>query len=114
MSSAIRSMSALRRQPAGARTVLRSIAPHRSFQQARVLAVSKESNLHTDKDGAHFEAEKQAQLKDQKDGRGEWKDSLSSDSESAVKADRGEMKDGKASISELQKETVKKADKERK
>lgn len=38
----------------------------------------------TDKDGAHFEAEKQAQLKDQKDGRGEWKDSLSSDSESAV------------------------------
>lgn len=31
-----------------------------------------------------------------------------------VKADRGEMKDGKASISELQKETVKKADKERK
>ncbi|RMY17520.1 hypothetical protein D0867_05976 [Hortaea werneckii] len=60
------------------------------------------------------EREKQEQLKEQREGKGHWKDELASDSESIVKADRNDMKNTQATISELQKEAAKQAEKEKK
>ncbi|MDI1486398.1 MAG: hypothetical protein OHK93_005626 [Ramalina farinacea] len=48
---------------------------------------------------------KHDQLNKQKEGKGHWKGELSSNSESAVKADRGEIHDAHEDISELQKQT---------
>jgi hypothetical protein len=70
----------------------------------------------TDNEARPEEAEKlkQQQLKEQKEGQGKWHEGLASDSESAVKADRGDQKDAHKSIEELQKETAKAAQQEKK
>ncbi|KAM3424426.1 hypothetical protein BST61_g6431 [Cercospora zeina] len=62
---------------------------------------------------AEIEHHKQAQLKEAKEGKNEWKEAVASDSESIAKADRGELKTDKGSIKELQEESVKVAKEER-
>ncbi|KAK1808016.1 hypothetical protein LTR12_017622 [Friedmanniomyces endolithicus] len=64
--------------------------------------------------GEEAEAHKQDQLRKQKEGKGHWKDELASDSESIVKADRNEMGSAKENIEELQKETTRLANEEKK
>ncbi|KAK8193071.1 uncharacterized protein BKA78DRAFT_294491 [Phyllosticta capitalensis] len=69
----------------------------------------------TDQEGRAEEAEahKQDQLRKQKQGKGHWKDELASDSESAVKADRGEVDASSDTIQKLQKEGEKLASKKK-
>ncbi|KAK1065010.1 hypothetical protein LTR74_008286 [Friedmanniomyces endolithicus] len=110
-------MSALRlafTRRAAASFTARTTLPTRSFHSCRVLAVGKESELHNENRGEEAEAHKQDQLRKQKEGKGHWKDELASDSESIVKADRNEMGSAKENIEELQKETTRLANEEKK
>ena len=70
----------------------------------------------TDNEDRAEEAEfhKQDQLQKQKEGKGQWKDELASDSESMLKADRGEIKASQETIDQLQKETQHLPEKDRK
>ncbi|EME40662.1 hypothetical protein DOTSEDRAFT_74267 [Dothistroma septosporum NZE10] len=86
----------------------------RSFQSCRVLAAGKETKPGDEARKEEIEREKQQQLKEQKEGRNEWKDALASESESILKADRGEVKASKETISELQKESAKAVEREKK
>ncbi|KAF2145649.1 uncharacterized protein K452DRAFT_284012 [Aplosporella prunicola CBS 121167] len=99
-------MSALRNFTRVARPAVFS-AQRRGFQASALRPVGKESALHHDARGEEAEAHKQDQLKKQKQGKGHWKDELASDSESIVKADRGEVEASESTIKELQKETEK-------
>ncbi|TKA71988.1 hypothetical protein B0A49_07372 [Cryomyces minteri] len=60
-------------------------------------------------EGRAEEAEhhKQDQLKKQKEGKRHWKDELASDSESIIKAERGEIDASQDTIKKLQDETAK-------
>ncbi|TKA33722.1 hypothetical protein B0A50_00558 [Salinomyces thailandicus] len=89
-------------------------AATRSFGSSRVFAAGKESALNREDRADEAESHKQDQLQKQKAGKGHWKDELASDSESMVKADRNELNNTKESISELQKESAKLAEKEQK
>ncbi|KAK5165466.1 uncharacterized protein LTR77_008995 [Saxophila tyrrhenica] len=88
-------------------------AQQRGFQSCGVLAVGKESAVHEEGRAEKVEAHKQDQLEKQKQGKGHWKDELASDSESIIKADRDDI-DTKQTISELQKESAKAAEREKK
>ncbi|KAL6239678.1 hypothetical protein BDW75DRAFT_198026 [Aspergillus navahoensis] len=52
----------------------------------------------------HYEQEKQAQIKRQKEGQGKWNQNLASSSEASVKADRGEV-ESQESFVDLQDKT---------
>ncbi|CAM1509341.1 Fc.00g030800.m01.CDS01 [Cosmosporella sp. VM-42] len=62
----------------------------------------KESSSQTDVD---YDKHKQDSLDKQKRGAGHWKSELASDSEEAVKADRGETGDAKEHTKKLQEQT---------
>ncbi|KAK4494205.1 hypothetical protein PRZ48_014503 [Zasmidium cellare] len=80
---------------------------YRAQQQHRLNHAADESRKE------EIERAKQEQLRDQKQGRNEWKQELGSESESVVKADRGELNASKETISELQKESAKAAQREK-
>ncbi|PNS18905.1 hypothetical protein CAC42_5444 [Sphaceloma murrayae] len=86
----------------------------RSFQTFRPMLAGKESALHNENRAEEAEAAKQKQIRKQKEGKGEWHDELASDSESIIKADRGEMGNTAETIEKLQKEGAKLAEKEKK
>ncbi|KAF2496396.1 hypothetical protein BU16DRAFT_459538 [Lophium mytilinum] len=73
---------------------------------ARVMA-GKESALGSEGRAEEIDEHKSDALKKQKEGKGEWKDALASDSESIVKADRGEVDASEETIRKLQEETKK-------
>ncbi|WPH04702.1 Hypothetical protein R9X50_00759500 [Acrodontium crateriforme] len=75
--------------------------PIRSFGCTRGCAAGKESTLHNEGRAEEIEKHKQEQLRQQKEGKAQWKDELASDSESAVKADQNSD-----SIAQMQKDTV--------
>ncbi|KAF2842137.1 hypothetical protein M501DRAFT_998389 [Patellaria atrata CBS 101060] len=82
------------------------------FQRAglRTTAIrfaGKESALHHEGRAEEVEKEKHDQLRKQKEGKGEWKSSLASDSESIIKADRGEVDASEDTIKKLQEESAK-------
>jgi hypothetical protein len=135
--------SILRLSPVAFRApITRSFGASRTFYASASRAVGKESALRTfaavvahnvalqdkqstrltnvisraDNEARPEEAEKlkQQQLKEQQQGKGQWHEGLASDSESAVKADRGDQDHSQKSIEELQKETAKAAQQERK
>ncbi|KAF2089138.1 hypothetical protein K490DRAFT_64343 [Saccharata proteae CBS 121410] len=85
----------------------------RSFQTATARLAGKETALHNEGRAEEAEKAKQDQLKEQKEGRGQWKEELSSDSESIVKADRGDINASKGTIEQLQRETEKAAKEKR-
>ncbi|CBX92546.1 hypothetical protein IAQ61_006060 [Plenodomus lingam] len=60
------------------------------FAQSRVCAVGKESALHNEGRAEEIEQKKREQLQKQKEGKAHWEESLASDGEAAVKADRAE------------------------
>jgi len=65
----------------------------------------KEDALHKDDRSSEIEHHKQDQLSKQKQGKGHWKDELASNSESIIKAERGEVEASDETIKKLQKET---------
>ncbi|KAF2706760.1 hypothetical protein K504DRAFT_66081 [Pleomassaria siparia CBS 279.74] len=71
----------------------------------------KESALGQEGREHEIQQEKEDSLKKQKEGKGQWKDGLASDSESIVKADRGEIEASHETIKKLQEETKKVAGK---
>ncbi|TKA49977.1 hypothetical protein B0A49_12860 [Cryomyces minteri] len=86
---------------------IRAFNTARSFQTSRTLAAGKESALNHEGRAEEAEHHKQDQLKKQKEGKGHWKDELASDSESIIKADRGEIDASEDTIKKLQDETAK-------
>ncbi|KAK5134083.1 hypothetical protein LTR08_006973 [Meristemomyces frigidus] len=87
-------------------------ASTRSFQSSRIAAAGKESALNQEGRAEEVEHHKQDQLQKQKEGKGHWKDELASDSESAIKADRGDIEASDDTIKKMQEETAKQAEKE--
>ncbi|KAF2656524.1 hypothetical protein K491DRAFT_715287 [Lophiostoma macrostomum CBS 122681] len=100
-------------------SVLRTIAARRSplisysitqranLHQTIARAAGKESALGDEGRSEEIENHKQDLLQKQKDGKGHWKEQLASDSESIVKADRGEVDASAETIKKLQDETAK-------
>ncbi|KAL2039841.1 hypothetical protein N7G274_007242 [Stereocaulon virgatum] len=92
-------------------TPLRIISQRsRPFHASSLRAALSESDhsKHDDDRKAKIDYHKDDQLNKQKEGKGHWKSELSSNSESAVKADRGEIEDAGEDTKNLQKETSKK------
>jgi len=85
-------------------------APARSFQTTQFLAAGKESALHNEDRANEAEHFKNEQLRKQKEGKGEWHEEIASDSESIIKADRGDIHASDKTIEQLQKETEKLAE----
>ncbi|KAF2755766.1 hypothetical protein EJ05DRAFT_114495 [Pseudovirgaria hyperparasitica] len=56
-----------------------------------------------------IESEKQSQLRKQKEGKGEWHESLASSSEAGVKADQEKVQDHGKHMKKLQEETAAKS-----
>ncbi|KAB2577494.1 putative mitochondrial carrier protein pet8 protein [Lasiodiplodia theobromae] len=104
--SAIRNLARVSRTPIFA-------AQRMGFQTSTPRFAGKETKLHDE--GRHQEVEehKQDLLKKSKEGKGHWKDELASDSESIIKADRGEIEASQETIEKLQKETEKLAQKKK-
>ncbi|KAF4306243.1 hypothetical protein GTA08_BOTSDO05042 [Botryosphaeria dothidea] len=75
------------------------------FQTSATRLAGKESKLHNEDRPEEVERHKQDSLKKTREGKGQWKDELASDSESIIKADRGEVEASQDTISKLQKET---------
>ncbi|KAM0716164.1 hypothetical protein Q7P37_008678 [Cladosporium fusiforme] len=92
----------------------RSVGATRSFRACAPVMAGKESALHNEARPEEAENLKQQQLKEQKEGKGQWKEGLASDSESAVKADRGDQSSSRKSIKEMQEDTAKAAQQEKK
>jgi len=105
--------------------VLRTSA-QRSYLQASRLNVSraafsvsarslagKEDSLHTEGRAEEIEAHKQDQLNKKKEGKQHWEDKLASNSESIIKADRGEVEASGETIKKLQEESAKAAQQKR-
>ncbi|OJD37733.1 mitochondrial carrier protein pet8 protein [Diplodia corticola] len=98
--SAFRSLARVPRTPIFA-------AQRMGFQTSALRFSGKETKLHEEGRPQEVEEHKQDSLKKSKEGKGHWKDELASDSESIVKADRGEVEASEETISNLQKETEK-------
>ncbi|KAL1646163.1 hypothetical protein SLS61_007974 [Didymella pomorum] len=58
-----------------------------------------------------LEQKKQEQLKEQKEGKGRWREDLASSGESNIAADKQNVKDHDSHIKELQQEGAKKGEK---
>ncbi|PSN73083.1 hypothetical protein BS50DRAFT_629159 [Corynespora cassiicola Philippines] len=98
---------AIRRTPIFSHQVAQRAGLHQSIPRC----AGKESALHHEGRAEEVESEKQDLLRKQKDGKGHWKEELASDSESVVKADRGEVEASEETIKKLQKEAEKAAKK---
>ncbi|KAL9622583.1 MAG: hypothetical protein Q9160_003080 [Pyrenula sp. 1 TL-2023] len=93
---------------------MRVFAPARRLQFApalfhtsparAALSESDHDKDHPDRE-KHIDSHKHDSLNKQKDGKGEWKRELSSNSEQAIKADRGESHGTEEDIAKLQRET---------
>ncbi|KAL8713030.1 MAG: hypothetical protein Q9220_002890 [cf. Caloplaca sp. 1 TL-2023] len=77
---------------------------HASIRRAALSESDHSEHDHEDRK-AKIDEHKDDQLQKQKDGKGHWKKELSSNSESAVKADREEVDDVEEDIDKLQKQT---------
>jgi len=67
----------------------------------------KEDNLAKENRSEEIEHHKQDLLNKHKEGKGHWKDELASNSESVIKAERGEIEASDDTIKKLQKESEK-------
>lgn len=65
----------------------------------------KESDINRDELDAVYEAEKDDQVMNSKEGKARWKGELASNSEASVKADRGELESDGRNMNELQDRT---------
>jgi hypothetical protein len=76
----------------------------RPFSQAQQLRLKEDANRSPEE----LERIKQEQLKQQKEGKGQWNEELASSSESHVAADKQKVDDHQQHMSDLQKETAQK------
>jgi hypothetical protein len=74
----------------------------RPFSQAQQLKLKEDANRSPEE----LERIKQEQLKQQKEGKGQWNEELASSSESHVAADKEKVNDHQQHMSDLQKETA--------
>ncbi|KAF2472032.1 uncharacterized protein BDR25DRAFT_302835 [Lindgomyces ingoldianus] len=88
----------------GSLTIAQRAAIH---QTVATRYAGKETALGHEGRKDEIEREKDDLLKKHKEGKGHWKEQLASDSESIVKADRGEVEASKETIKELQEEGAK-------
>ncbi|TID21331.1 putative mitochondrial carrier protein pet8 [Venturia nashicola] len=79
----------------------------RTFASTAFRQAGKEDALHKEGRSEEIEHHKQDSLKKVKEGSAEWKDALASNSESIVKADRGELDASNETMEKLQKESEK-------
>ena len=84
-----------------------SYSPIRPFSQAQRLRLKEDANRSPEE----LERIKQEQLKQQKEGKGQWSEELASSSESHVAADKQKVNDHQQHMSDLQKETAEKGEK---
>ncbi|KZF19367.1 hypothetical protein L228DRAFT_250958 [Xylona heveae TC161] len=84
-----------------------AVSVARPFSQTANVRALKESHTNQEGRGEQVEKSKQEGLKKQEEGKGYWHDDLASESESAVKADRGEIDATSEALKKLQKETEK-------
>jgi hypothetical protein len=80
----------------------------RPFSQAQQLRLKEDANRSPEE----LERIKQEQLKQQKEGKGQWNEELASSSESHVAADKQKVDDHAQHMSDLQKETAQKTQEE--
>ena len=90
----------------------RTGAPLVSFRQptiARSFSISPQLRLKEDGDRSpeEIEKKKQEQLQKQREGKGEWHESLASGGESNIAADKERVHDHDKHMEDLQKETAK-------
>jgi len=100
MSTAANALRSITRSPAVAKAL--SAGPVARFSGSVGLRSGKEDELHNEDRAERVEKKKQEQLKSK--GKAEWADGLASNSESIVKAERGETKSTDEHIKELQNE----------
>jgi len=85
------------------------VTERRAFHLSGVRAALSESDRHHDDDAEthkeEIEKHKQDSLQQKKDGKAGWKKELASNSESAIKADRGEIEATEDEIANMQKAT---------
>jgi len=93
---------ALRGVRAHAVRTIHHVQTARHFGGSALLRSGKEDELHSENRAAVVEKKKQEQLKNA--GNAEWGETLASNSESIIKAERGETKSTEEHIKELQKE----------
>ncbi|KAF2720631.1 hypothetical protein K431DRAFT_346940 [Polychaeton citri CBS 116435] len=91
-----------------------TMALKRSIATSRPLLAGKESALNEEGRAAEAEKLKQDQLRKKEKGEQHWEEGLASDSESIAKADRDELKNSGETISKLQEESAKLAEKQSK
>ncbi|KAE8150583.1 hypothetical protein BDV25DRAFT_154071 [Aspergillus avenaceus] len=87
------------------RLALRPIYTTSAFHTSSLRPGLKESDHNRDDLPETYEAEKQDQLKNSKEGKAKWKQELASNSEASVKADRGDLDGDGPDMAELQKQT---------
>ncbi|OQD76477.1 hypothetical protein PENDEC_c004G05073 [Penicillium decumbens] len=102
-------MSFLASIRAGSRRAMQSsyITPSATsgFQTSAARRTLKESDKNRDELPDVYEAEKERQLKESKEGKGHWNDELASNSEASVKADRDETGAEDVNVESMQERT---------
>ncbi|KAA6409448.1 MAG: hypothetical protein FRX48_07001 [Lasallia pustulata] len=78
-----------------------------AFHPTGLRAALNETDRNRDDVAKEIDHHKDDQLRKQKEGKGHWKGELASNSESAVKADRGDMEATDDNIQKMQEETTK-------
>ncbi|KAI9862142.1 MAG: hypothetical protein M1813_004917 [Trichoglossum hirsutum] len=99
-------MAGRRPTAAAAAQVVRIAAQSRDVSSSAAVFGLKESARDVENRHVEVEIHKQDLLRKQKDGQGHWKEELASDSESNIKADRGEV-NADQEIAKLQEKTRK-------
>jgi hypothetical protein len=89
------------------------IQPSTHFSSIRRFSVSRTMRIKEDADRTpeQLEAAKQDQLREQKEGKGRWREDLASHGESNIAADKENVNDHGKHMKELQKEGAKKGEK---
>lgn len=89
------------------RILARTPITQRTFTTSRNLRIKEDA----DRTPEQVEAAKQDQLREQKEGKGRWREDLASHGESNIAADKESVNDHGKHMEELQKEGAKKGEK---
>jgi predicted secreted protein len=84
-----------------------SNSTHRAFTSTRFLRIKEDA----DRTPEQVEAAKQDQLKEQKEGKGRWREDLASHGESNIAADKEKVHNHDEHMEDLQKQTAQKGEK---
>jgi hypothetical protein len=79
----------------------------RTFSTTRHMQIKEDGN----RSAQELEQKKQEQLREQKEGKGRWREDLASSGESNIAADKEKVEDHKSHMQELQEQTKQKGEK---